>query len=195
MVTPFRQLSRTQLYFINLSGEKKLVREFTKFDKQKSTFERMFYKIHNTYNFAIPTVNGDIFLYDTAFQEHDVISLDQPISSIEPMDVDLDSQDEVLGFDVVSRKFSIFREDFSHQATISLELSGPNRTTISLKKDNQATPSISITTGTYITFYPIMSILYGTPAGDMDSALAGGIPFYPHDPENPTGPARKTLCK
>jgi len=160
--TPTNNKHGPQLYQINGSGDKKLVKEFSEFEKQKSTGDCMFYKIHGTYKFIIPTFNGDVFLFDTAFQKHDLISINQPISHLKLIDVDLDGQDEILTFDLISRRLTVFRENFTNPSTISLELSDLNKTTISLRKNKQATPLISITTGNlyYLLSYHVNPLWY-----------------------------------
>jgi hypothetical protein len=145
--TPTNNNHGVQLFRITRTGEKQFVKEFTEFDKKLSTVERFFTKINEEYKLVIPLASGDIFFFDTLFKKYDVVSLNQPITYLQRMDVDLDGQPEILVFDIVSRRMTIYREDFSHPSSINVECADPSETTISLKNGNNKPSLISLCAG------------------------------------------------
>lgn len=145
--TPSKNRQGLQLYQIPATGGKRFVKEFGEFDMSQSVREVFFTKIHKETKFLIPLSTGELFFFDTTFRSYEITSLDQPVSNIQKFDVDLDGQPEMLVYDHVSNVLTVFREDFSHPASVNAECADPQKTTVSLKRVRYKPPLISLCAG------------------------------------------------
>ncbi|MBE0647133.1 MAG: histidine kinase [Bacteroidales bacterium] len=165
-VTPTSNPHQVQLFRITEDGEKRFVKEFSEFDKKQTVGENLLMQFNNEFKWVFPLKNGDICLFDTTFRDPEVIHLNQPITYLKPMDVDLDGIPEFLAIDEVLNTLTIYRNDFSHPASVNVEFWGIQHTIFSLKKIGPMVSILCISTGNlhYKLSYLVNPYWYTRPA-------------------------------
>jgi hypothetical protein len=85
---------------------------------------------------AIPSSQGYIFCFDSLFNCIEKIDLNQSISNIFFMDVDLDKKKEIIIPDYEANTVTIFRNDFTNPAVIhDVKFGNPSRIRLTIKKN------------------------------------------------------------
>ena len=94
---------------------------------------------------AIPSTIGYIYCFDSLFNLTEKINLNQSISNIFFMDIDLDKKKEIIVPNYESKTLTIFRHDFTDPAVVhDVKFAAPERTRLSIKKNGHNPPFLTM---------------------------------------------------
>jgi hypothetical protein len=136
-----------QVFRFDETGKDTVMKEFTEFLPDVAVQMPLLLRNKMGSRLICILVNGEVFLYDAVFKPVSRVRLDQQVSHITSSDLDLDGKPERLVSDYVMNTLTVYRDDFSHPATVKVEFSGLLTPVFSLKKNGNAPPEISMCSG------------------------------------------------
>jgi hypothetical protein len=132
---PPDQGNQLWLYQVNSKGNIVRQKKLTEISSELVVYNLFILLRKQKQMLAIPSSQGYIFCFDSLFNCIEKIDLNQSISNIFFMDVDLDKKKEIIIPDYEANTVTIFRNDFTNPAVIhDVKFGNPSRIRLTIKK-------------------------------------------------------------